>query len=74
MYYLGHLAFLSMYGLTAASPLPLELQIALLLPCLLSQCYYYNFMQPIMLQIKRATVPVIVFDDLNKLEHLGMLA
>lgn len=31
-------------------------------------------MQPIMLQAKRGTIPVIVFDDLNKLEHLGMLA
>ena len=42
-------------------------------PVMMLQLYYLNFMRPLILQARRKTIPVIVLDDLNKLEHIGML-
>jgi hypothetical protein len=41
---------------------------------MLSHVYYINFMGPILRQSFRRTIPVIVFDDLNKIEQMNMLA
>ena len=35
---------------------------------------YANFMFPFLIQSFRRTVPMVIFDDLNKIEHLGMLS
>jgi hypothetical protein len=52
----------------------MELKMTILMPIFVAHYRYYSFMQPLITQARRRTIPVIVFDDVNKLEHLGMLA
>jgi hypothetical protein len=63
-----------MSALILGLPLDVELQVPLLLPILYAHFRYYNFMRPLMNQARRRTIPVVVFDDLDKLDHLNMLA
>lgn len=37
-------------------------------------CYFNHFIAPLLSQSIRRSIPVIVFDDLNKIEHMNMLA
>lgn len=39
----------------------------------ISYIYYLYFMYPLLVQSLRRTCPLIIFDDLNKIEHLNML-
>jgi hypothetical protein len=39
----------------------------------LSYTYYLYFLYPLVVQSLRRTCPLIIFDDLNKIEHLNML-
>lgn len=38
-----------------------------------SYIYYLNFIYPLVIQSFRRTCPLIIFDDINKIEHINML-
>lgn len=63
-----------MYGAIFTIPALLYFKTILFLPLFMVDCYYLYFMRPLLEQAKKKTIPLVVFDDLNKLEHLGMLA
>ena len=71
---LTNLALVATYVGIALAPIYPEFQIASLGPILIIHLEYLRFMEPLIKQAKRKSIPVIVFDDLNKLDHLGMLA
>ena len=73
-YSLTHMLFMAAYMGVVYIPFLLEIKIALLGPLFLAQCEYLFYMQPMLTQSQRRTIPLIIFDDLNKLESLGMLA
>lgn len=73
-YYLANLAMLGLYGIVFVSSLPIQIQLGIFAPFFLFHCKYLSFMRPLVVQARRASIPILVFDDLNKLEHLGLLA
>lgn len=74
MYYSINTAFGIAYFCFLSPLLWLEVKTAILGPLFLVHVEYYRFMQPLIDQSYRRTIPVIVFDDLNKLEQMHMLA
>ena len=56
------------YALTMTSftPILLDIQIGFLLPVFIVHYKYIRMMRPLIKQCKRGTMPVIVFDDVNK--------
>lgn len=73
-YFLANISFLGLYSLLYHSQLAEAFKLALSSLTVCSHLYYINFMRPIIKQSVRKTVPVIVFDDLNKIEQINMLA
>ena len=69
-----NLAFFGIYAAIFSVPVLLYFKSLLFIPLFAADCYYLYFMRPLITQAKRRSIPLIIFDDLNKLEHLGMLA
>lgn len=66
--------FIGIYGLIFQSNLNVYVNCLLYSSAFLSQAYYCHFMGPLLEQCSRATIPILIFDDLNKIEQLNMLA
>lgn len=73
-YYLANLAMFGLYGIIFVLSIPIQIQFAIFAPLFLFHCQYLYFMKPLVVQARRASIPILIFDDLNKLEHLGLLA
>lgn len=68
-----NLVFVGMYAALFHVSILIYFQPFLLYPLFAADCYYFHFLRPLLHQARRRTIPLVVFDDLNKLEHLGML-
>lgn len=66
-YSLANFSFLSIYGVIFALSFPWQLQLLAFSSIFLVHSYYLHFMKPLVRQVKRGTIPLLVFDDLNKL-------
>ena len=73
-YCFTHALFIGIYSLLLHSNFAFITNSLLLSSTLIAQLYYIKFMGPLLEQSSRGTLPVIIFDDVNKIEQMNMLA